>query len=195
MATTSKPKSEKPRAASCSKTGKLRKTQCCGNWVCDDHDKYVPFSYAQKQLQPGIMTTIPSAGIITMKGMEATGKTARNAATYFETEMYVWYGTNDYNFEKLETRPSSNRLTALSVGRSFVWATKVSPCVGKNTNVVNAPRRRCVGTLPRSKNKNRRELKEAAPLLYAERFAVYHSKSPLCHFGRLSIVIQSRPSR
>lgn len=30
----------------CGKRGKLTKTPCCGNWICDDSDQYVFFSYA-----------------------------------------------------------------------------------------------------------------------------------------------------
>jgi hypothetical protein len=36
----------KPRRGLCGKTKKLTKTECCGQWICDDEDKYVLFSYA-----------------------------------------------------------------------------------------------------------------------------------------------------
>jgi hypothetical protein len=37
----------KPRCGLCGKTKKLTKTECCGEWICDDEDKYVLFSYAR----------------------------------------------------------------------------------------------------------------------------------------------------
>jgi hypothetical protein len=41
------PKAPKPACGLCGKTGKVYKTECCGNWICDDHDKYQLFSYAR----------------------------------------------------------------------------------------------------------------------------------------------------
>src|SRR5512136_2648141 len=36
----------RPRCGLCGKTKKLTKTECCNQWICDDEDKYVLFSYA-----------------------------------------------------------------------------------------------------------------------------------------------------
>ena len=33
-----------PACGLCGKTKKLTKTECCGNWICDDEHKYVVFS-------------------------------------------------------------------------------------------------------------------------------------------------------
>ena len=38
---------DKPRCGLCGKTRKLTKTECCGQWICDDEEKYVIFSYAR----------------------------------------------------------------------------------------------------------------------------------------------------
>jgi len=38
---------DRPRCGLCGKTGTLIKTDCCGNWICDDEHKYVLFSYAR----------------------------------------------------------------------------------------------------------------------------------------------------
>ena len=38
---------DRPRCGLCGKTGGLIKTDCCGNWICDDEHKYVLFSYAR----------------------------------------------------------------------------------------------------------------------------------------------------
>jgi hypothetical protein len=32
-------KGEKPRCGLCGKTGRLTRTPCCGNWICDDADQ------------------------------------------------------------------------------------------------------------------------------------------------------------
>jgi hypothetical protein len=93
------------RCGLCGKTGKLRKTECCGNWICDDEDKYVPFSYARNSCDRNHRRQ-------TLCGFhyneEHTGdwKTCAACRESFETEMYVWYGTNEYNFEKLPNPPS-----------------------------------------------------------------------------------------
>src|SRR4030067_2074699 len=44
--TTEKVVKEKPRCGRCDKTKNLTKTECCGQWICDDQHKYVLFSYA-----------------------------------------------------------------------------------------------------------------------------------------------------
>jgi len=38
----------------------------------------------------------------------------------FETEMYVWYGTNEYNFEKLENPPEYEPTKCAKCGRGIV---------------------------------------------------------------------------
>jgi len=39
--------SDSPKCGLCGNKGKLTKTECCGQWICDDEDKYVLFSYAR----------------------------------------------------------------------------------------------------------------------------------------------------
>ena len=34
------------RCGLCGATKNLTKTECCGNWICDDEDQYVMFTYA-----------------------------------------------------------------------------------------------------------------------------------------------------
>ena len=36
-----------PRCGLCRKTGNLTRTDCCGQWICDDEHTYVLFSFAR----------------------------------------------------------------------------------------------------------------------------------------------------
>jgi hypothetical protein len=105
MVTTMKPKAKRNRCGLCGKTGKLRKTECCGNWICDDHDKYVPFSYGRNSCNRN-HDHYTLCGYHHNEGHEGDWKDCKECLDSFETEMYVWYATNDYNFEKLENPPT-----------------------------------------------------------------------------------------
>jgi hypothetical protein len=96
--------SNRPRCGLCGKTANLTKTECCGNWICDDEHKYVLFSYARNSCSR-------NHGRYTLcshhycEGHEGDWKDCPKCRKGFETEMYVWYGTNEYNFEKLPNPP------------------------------------------------------------------------------------------
>ncbi len=95
---------EKPRCGLCGKTGKLTKTECCGNWICDDEHKYIPFSYARNSCHRNHRHyTLCSHHY--NEGHAGSWKDCKRCRDSFKTEMYVWYGTNEYNFEKLENPP------------------------------------------------------------------------------------------
>jgi hypothetical protein len=96
---------ERPRCGLCGKTRKLTKTDCCGQWICDDEDRYVLFSYAHTSCHRNHdRYTLCSHH----HNEEHPGKwqDCQKCREDFETEMYVWYGTNEYNFEKLPNPPS-----------------------------------------------------------------------------------------
>jgi hypothetical protein len=93
-----------PRCGLCGKTGKLTKTECCGQWICDDADQYVLFSYARNSCYRNHdRYTLCSYHF--HEGHEGDWKECQKCREDFETEMYVWYGTNEYNFEKLPNPP------------------------------------------------------------------------------------------
>lgn len=102
---TSKSQDKKRQCGLCGKTKKLTKTECCGNWICDDHDKYVIFSYARNSCHRNHdrYTLCSHHHNEEHKGNWKDCKECRQS---FETEMYVWYGTNEYNFEMLPNPPS-----------------------------------------------------------------------------------------
>lgn len=81
------------------------KTECCGNWICDDEHKYVIFSYARNSCRRNHNHYTLCAH---HHNEEHTGDWQKcgECQNDFETEIYVWYGTNEYNFEKLLNPPA-----------------------------------------------------------------------------------------
>ena len=93
------------RCGLCGKSGKLTKTECCGKWICDDADEYAIFSYATNSCfrNHDRYTLCSMHHHEKHSGSWKDCKKCRKIVE--ETEMYVWYGTNDYNFEKLNHPP------------------------------------------------------------------------------------------
>lgn len=100
-----KPASDKPKCGLCGKTKKLTKTECCGNWICDDEDKYVMFSYAKNSCYRN-HRRYTLCGYHHAEGHKGHWKDCPICRESFEPELYVYYGTNEFNFEKLENPPS-----------------------------------------------------------------------------------------
>lgn len=96
--------SAKPRCGLCGKTKKLMQTGCCGNWICNDHDKYVLFSYARNSCARN-HDRYTLCSFHRQNGHKGHWKDCGKCRKSFPTEMYVWYATNEYNFEKLENPP------------------------------------------------------------------------------------------
>jgi len=95
----------KPKCGLCGKTRKLIRTDCCGQWICDDEDKYVIFSYARNSCSRNHSRYTLCAYHHTEEH-PGNWKDCPLCRKSFQTEMYVWYGTNEYNFEKLQNPPS-----------------------------------------------------------------------------------------
>jgi hypothetical protein len=79
-------------------------TECCGNAICDDEDTYVLFSYARNSCHRNHrrQTLCGSHAAENHSGSWQSCSECRDA---FETELYVYYGTNEFNFVKLENPP------------------------------------------------------------------------------------------
>jgi hypothetical protein len=97
--------SERPRCGLCGKTRKLTRTECCGRWICDDEDRYVMFSYARNSCYRNHSRYTLCAYHFN-EGHKGTWQDCPECRKSIETEMYVWYGTNEYNFEKLANPPA-----------------------------------------------------------------------------------------
>ena len=93
------------RCGLCAKSGKLMRTGCCGQWICDDEDTYVMFSYAQNSCSRN-HRRYTLCGYHYAEEHNGDWRECLECREEFETEMYVYYGTNDYNFLKLENPPS-----------------------------------------------------------------------------------------
>jgi hypothetical protein len=109
---TTKPKStkstassaNKPKCGLCGKRGRLRKTDCCDNWICDDEDSYVMFSYARNSCHRN-HSRYTLCSFHYNESHTGDWQDCEKCRGDFETEMYVWYGTNEYNFVKLQNPP------------------------------------------------------------------------------------------
>jgi hypothetical protein len=105
-----------PRCGLCGKTKNLTKTECCGNWICDDEHEYVMFSYARNSCSRN-HCRYTLCGYHHIEGHEGDWKDCPECREAFETEMYVWYGTNEYNFEKLPNPPEFEPTRCSDCGR------------------------------------------------------------------------------
>jgi hypothetical protein len=97
----------KPRCGLCGKTGRLTRTECCGQWICDDEDQYALFSYARNSCARN-HDRYTLCGYHYNEGHPGDWKTCPRCRADFEheLEMYVHYGTNEHNFEKLPNPPA-----------------------------------------------------------------------------------------
>ena len=93
--------SPRPQCGLCGKTRALTKTACCNQWICNDERKYVLFSYAHNSCHRN-HRRLTLCGYHHAEGHTGSWKECSLCRRGIETEMYVWYGTNKYNFEKLE---------------------------------------------------------------------------------------------
>jgi hypothetical protein len=97
---------DQPRCGLCGKTDKLTKTECCDQWICDDEDNYRLFSYARNSCYRNHQR-YTLCGYHHNEDHPGDWKTCTKCRNDFqrEIEMYVYYGTNEYNFEKLRNPP------------------------------------------------------------------------------------------
>lgn len=95
----------RPRCGLCGKTAKLTRTECCRQSICDDEDAYVLFSYARNSCHRN-HRRFTLCGYHHAEGHRGSWKDCSRCRREFETEIYVYYGTNEYNFEKLEDPPA-----------------------------------------------------------------------------------------
>ena len=98
-------KSGVPRCGLCGKTGKLTKTDCCNQWICDDSDQYIIFSYARNSCHRN-HDRYTLCSLHYDKDHSGNWQECKTCIDELDTERYVYYGTNEYNFTKLKNPPS-----------------------------------------------------------------------------------------
>ena len=109
-----------PRCGLCGKTENLTKTECCDNWICDDEDQYEMFSFAHNSCRRNHRRHTLCGGHHA-EGHEGRWQDCQQCREMFETEieMYVYYGTNEYNFEKLPNPPKHKPIRCVRCNRAI----------------------------------------------------------------------------
>lgn len=92
------------RCGLCGKARNLVRTECCGQWICDDEGNYALFSYARNSCSRN-HRRYTLCGSHRAEGHAGAWQECSKCRNEFETELYVYYGTNEYNFTKLENPP------------------------------------------------------------------------------------------
>ncbi|MBN2130292.1 MAG: hypothetical protein JW741_12390 [Sedimentisphaerales bacterium] len=109
----------KPACGLCGSTKRLTRTECCGNWICDDEHEYVMFSYARNSCYRN-HRRYTLCGFHHAEGHEGRWQDCDKCRETFETEMYVHYGTNEYNFETLPNPPAYEPTKCHTCGQVIV---------------------------------------------------------------------------
>lgn len=110
-----------PRCGLCGKTQNLTQTECCGQWICDDEDQYVAFSYAGNSCHRN-HSRYTLCGFHFNESHKGDWKTCPKCREEFsgDLEMYAHYGTNEYNFEVLENPPAFKPTCCIRCGNRIV---------------------------------------------------------------------------
>jgi hypothetical protein len=100
----------------CGATGNLTRTKCCGQWICNDEDEYVLFSYARNSCYRN-HSRFTLCGQHFAEEHEGRWQDCAKCRDEYETEMYVYFGTNEFNFEKLPNPPEFEPTRCASCGK------------------------------------------------------------------------------
>jgi len=114
---------KRPSCGLCGSKTNLTKTMCCGQWICDDADQYVAFSYARNSCYRN-HDHFTLCGYHNAEGHNGHWKDCEHCREAFSDnlEMYVNYGTNEYNFEKLPNPPAFEPTFCSQCGECIIMA-------------------------------------------------------------------------
>ena len=118
------------RCGLCGKTRKLTRTECCGQWICDDEDAYVIFSYARNSCFRN-HRRYTLCGYHSSEEHSGDWGDCQQCRKEIEAEMYVYYGTNEYNFVKLANPPSYEPTRCKKCGKVIRLAADAYTVKGK----------------------------------------------------------------
>ncbi len=92
------------RCGLCGATRRLTRTQCCGNWICDDEGEYQLFSYARNScFRNHHRYTV--CGQHYAEEHDGRWQECAQCRSATEAELYADAATNGYNFERLANPP------------------------------------------------------------------------------------------
>jgi hypothetical protein len=97
-------KSEKRVCGLCGKSENLTQTPCCGNWICDDAQEYVLFSYDTNSCYRN-HDRYTLCATHHREDHPGTWQKCQKCKDEYPIENYVDFGTSDFNFEKLKNPP------------------------------------------------------------------------------------------
>ncbi|AIK96595.1 hypothetical protein ID47_07460 [Candidatus Paracaedibacter acanthamoebae] len=97
-------KPKRPACGLCGETGNLTKTPCCNDWICDDADKYVLFSYKTSSCYRN-HDRYTLCSYHHKEDHSGKWQDCAECKNDFQLENYVDFATNDFNFEKLANLP------------------------------------------------------------------------------------------
>jgi hypothetical protein len=103
----------------CGRGGKLTTTECCGQTICDDLDKYVMFSYARNSCYRN-HTNQTICAYHHNEEHAGSWKECQLCLRDQVPEMYAWFATNEFNFEKLENPPTFEPTLCAGCGKRIV---------------------------------------------------------------------------
>lgn len=104
------------RCGLCGNTKNLIRTECCGNWICDDEDEYVLFSYARNSCSRN-HRRYTVCGFHFSEGHPGRWQDCQKCRDSAEPELYVYHATNEYNFEVLQNPPDFEPTRCAGCGR------------------------------------------------------------------------------
>jgi hypothetical protein len=104
------------RCGLCGKTDRLTKTSCCRRWICDDEDEYVMFSFARNSCHRN-HDRYTLCSTHHHEGHAGPWQGCQKCRERLGTEMYVYCGTNEHNFEKLVDPPAYEPTTCARCGQ------------------------------------------------------------------------------
>ena len=107
------------RCGLCGATRNLTKTQCCGNWICDDVDSYQIFSYARNSCYRN-HDHYTICSYHHAEGHTGDWKECDICRADFEPEMYAHFATNEYNFEVIDNPPDFEPHKCIRCGATIV---------------------------------------------------------------------------
>ncbi|MBC7529985.1 MAG: hypothetical protein H7318_00295 [Oligoflexus sp.] len=92
----------KKQCGLCGGTKKLKACDCCEQWICNDESQYQMFRNSCSRNHRRYIL----CGHHHAERHDGEWQNCSKCRENIETEMYVYYGTNEYNFEKLINPPT-----------------------------------------------------------------------------------------